>query len=74
EAMFLSAVGGVLGLAVGLGIAGMLDLAVPSLPVSYAPGFIVLAEVLAIVIGLVAGILPAANAARLEPVNALRAE
>jgi putative ABC transport system permease protein len=74
EAMFLSAVGGVLGLVVGLGIAGVLDLAVPSLPVSYAPGFIVLAEVLAVVIGLVAGILPAANAARLEPVNALRTE
>ncbi len=74
EAMFLSAVGGVLGLVVGLGIAAVLDLAMPSLPVSYAPGFIALAEVLAIVIGLIAGILPAANAARLEPVNALRAE
>lgn len=74
EAMFLSAVGGVLGLVTGLAIAGLLDFAVPSLPVSYAPGFIVLAEVLAVVIGLLAGILPAAHAARLEPVNALRAE
>jgi putative ABC transport system permease protein len=74
EAMFLSAVGGVLGLVAGLGIAGLLDFAVPALPVSYAPGFILLAEVLAVLIGLAAGILPAAHAARLEPVNALRTE
>jgi putative ABC transport system permease protein len=74
EAMALSAAGGLAGLATGIGIAALVDATVPALPVSYAPGFIVLAEVLAIVIGLVAGLLPAAHAARLEPVNALRAE
>lgn len=74
EAMVLSAAGGLAGLAGGLGIAALVDATVPALPVSYSPAFIVLAEVLAVVIGLVAGLLPAAHAARLEPVNALRAE
>jgi putative ABC transport system permease protein len=36
--------------------------------------FAVMAEVLAMTIGLVAGVLPARNAARLNPVDALRTE
>jgi putative ABC transport system permease protein len=74
EAILLSAFGGFAGLAVGLALAGSLDLFVPALPVSYSPPFILLAEVLAIAIGLVSGILPAIRAADLAPVDALRAE
>ena len=74
EATVLSALGGLAGLLVGLAIAGLLDVAVPALPVSYSPAFILAAELLAVLVGLVAGILPAARAARLEPVQALREE
>jgi putative ABC transport system permease protein len=74
EAVVLSAIGGIAGLLVGLAIAATLDLAVPALPVSYSPLFIVLSESLAVLVGLVAGILPAMRAAGLEPVEALRTD
>jgi putative ABC transport system permease protein len=74
EAVVLSAIGGLAGLVVGLAIVGVLDLAAPALPVSYSPPFILLSEALAVAIGLIAGLLPAVRAAKLEPIEALRAE
>ena len=74
EAVTLSAIGGVMGLALGFGLAQIIHLVVPALPVHTPLSFVLLAEGIAIVIGLLAGVLPARSAARLDPVEALRSE
>ena len=74
EAVMLSAAGGVIGLAVGAGIAWLAQLLAPAMPVHTPMLYVVLAEGVAIAIGLIAGVLPARRAALLDPVEALRAE
>jgi putative ABC transport system permease protein len=45
-----------------------------ALPVKTSWFYVVLAECVAVLVGLIAGVLPARTAAKLEPVQALRAE
>ena len=74
EAIMLSALGGIMGLAVGIGIAQTVHFFAPSFPVHTPWLFVFLAEFTAITIGLAAGVAPAMRAARLDPVEALHAE
>ena len=74
EAVALSALGGLFGLILGIGLAQLIHFALPALPVHTPLSFVLLAEGIAIAIGLAAGVLPARNAARLDPVEALRTE
>jgi putative ABC transport system permease protein len=74
EAVVLAAGGGALGLAAGMGLAGLLHLLVPALPVHTPLAFVVLALAVSVVVGLASGILPARRAAGLDPVVALAAE
>lgn len=74
EATGLAAFGGLAGLTVGIGLSQLLALLVPALPVHTSWTYVFLAEALAVIIGLGAGVLPARRAAQMDPVEALRAE
>jgi putative ABC transport system permease protein len=74
EATLLAAVGGAAGLAFGWSIALALKLALPALPVHTPWSYALAAELMAVAVGLAAGVLPARRAARLDPVEALRSE
>lgn len=74
EAVLLALLGGVLGFVVGAGGAWMIGRAVPALPTHTAWGFVAIAQVTAGVIGLAAGVIPALQAAALDPVDALHDE
>jgi len=74
EAALLAALGGAAGLALGIGIANALTIAVPALPVHTPWSYALAAELMAVAVGLAAGVLPARRAARLDPLEALRSE
>ncbi len=73
EAATLSTVGAMFGVAVGLGIASLMA-ALSPLPAAVSPQWIVLGVSLGMTVGIVAGVYPATQASKLDPVDALRYE
>ena len=74
EATILSFMGGILGLALMAVIFAMMRVAVPELPIVPNPLYLLFALLLSALVGLVAGFVPSYRAARLDPIEALRAE
>jgi len=74
QAALLATAGGAFGIAAGIGIARAIKIVLPRLPVSTPVEYVFAALVLSFVVGMVSGVLPARRAARLDPVEALRAE
>jgi putative ABC transport system permease protein len=73
EAMTLTGVGGVLGIAIGGGVAALVDKFSP-FPAVLQPTWVVIAFLTSVVTGLTFGLWPAVKAARLDPIEALRYE
>ncbi len=74
EAIILSFIGGAIGVLLGIMIVQFIKIIVPELPVQLAGLYIMAAFSVSLLIGLVAGVIPAMKAARLNPLDALRAE
>jgi putative ABC transport system permease protein len=73
EAVILCLAGGILGVLFGLGIATLVD-SVSPVPASTTAGTVLVGLIFSSVVGMIFGYFPAARAARLNPIDALRYE
>ena len=73
ETTILSATGAAIGVGIGVGLAQIVS-ALSPLPAAIAPVWMVVSVTIAMGVGVLAGLYPAARAARLDPIVALRAE
>lgn len=74
EAVLLSGLGGLLGLAIVAVLVVALNTFAPALPIALQPLYMLMSLVLSCGVGLAAGITPALRAAGLDPIEALRSE
>ncbi len=71
EAVLICLIGGATGVLLAFGLGALIALLMPQLPMSFSALSVVLAVLSSCLVGLAFGYLPARNAARLEPVQAL---
>lgn len=74
EALLLSLLGGAGGLMLGIGLVQLIAALIPALPVELAWSYVGAAFAVSLAIGLLSGVAPAIKAARMNPLEALRAE
>lgn len=74
EATLLSTLGGIAGIMLGVAGGRLLEAVVPGLRVELPPATIPICVGVSVVVGAMAGMLPALRASRLDPVEALREE
>ncbi len=74
EAISLSALGGLIGIAIGAGLGALIQFIQPDLPVAVTLDSVALATGVSLAIGLFFGLYPAWRAAQLNPIEALRYE
>jgi putative ABC transport system permease protein len=74
EATMVSAAGGLIGIAAGFGLAGLVQMAFPGVPFAVSVPYVGAGLITSVLVGLVCGVLPARRATRLDPVEALHAD
>lgn len=74
ESILLSVLGGLIGVVLALAILISLQIMLPALPIELSPIYLLLALAIALVTGLLSGVLPARQAAALNPIDALQAD
>ncbi|MEE9355800.1 MAG: ABC transporter permease [Methylococcaceae bacterium] len=74
EALLLCLLGGFFGVLTGISLVKLIKFFIPELPIELVWTYIVIALIASLLIGLLAGILPALKAARFSPLEALRME
>ena len=73
EALTLSGLGGILGILLGLGVSGLIS-QLGNITFGFSAATIATAFLFSLAVGIVFGVWPARQAARLDPINALRYE
>ena len=74
EAVMLASIGGLAGLVIGVGGSWLIGRLIPALPTHTPWLYVLMAELISAGIGLLAGVMPARRASRMDPIEALRAE